>query len=95
MLANKNFPDGIQMLRGFPVTVVLSVPLKLNFETEGRKKLADKAPAELKLTSMAADPYAGGTVCFVAQKSENLIPSVLAFYDMFHVRGKTSLVVSN
>ena len=95
MLANKIFPDGIQMLRGFPITVVLSVPLKLNFETEGRKKLADKAPAELKLTSMAADPYAGGTVCFVAQKSENLIPSVLAFYDMFHVRGKTSLVVSN
>ena len=36
MLANKKFQDGILMLRGFPVTVVLSVPLKLNFETEGR-----------------------------------------------------------
>jgi hypothetical protein len=26
---------------------------------------------------------------------KKLIPYVLAFYDMFHVRGKTSLVVSN
>jgi hypothetical protein len=52
MLANKNFQNGILMLRGFPVTMALSVPLKLNFETESRQKLADKAPAELKLISM-------------------------------------------